>query len=64
MPDFEPHSLDLATSQQQVHELKALLDTSADLGEAVFHDFFEPRAHLRALIGLYNTSLAAPDRLA
>jgi hypothetical protein len=64
MPDFQPHSLDLAACRQQVQELKALLDGSDDLGEAVFHDFFEPRAHLRALVGLYNSSLASPDRLA
>jgi hypothetical protein len=52
MPDFQPHTLDLAACRQQVQELKALLDSSADLGEAAFHDFFEPRAHLRALLGL------------
>jgi hypothetical protein len=64
MPDFQPHTLDLAACRQQVQELKALLDSSADLGEAAFHDFFELRADLRALVGLYNTSLASPDRLA
>lgn len=64
MPDFQPHTLDPAACRPQVQELKALLDGSADLGEAVFHDFFEPRAQLRALVGLYNTSLASPDRLA
>jgi len=64
MPDFQPHVLDLVAGRQQAQELKALLDSSTDLGEAVFHDFFEPRTHLRALIGLYNTSLASPDRLA
>jgi hypothetical protein len=64
MPDFQPHSLNLAACRQQVQELRALLDSSADLAESVFHDFFEPRAHLRALVGLYNTSLASPDRLA
>jgi Domain of unknown function (DUF4263) len=64
MPDFRPHTFDLVACRQQVQELQALLDSSADLGEAVFHNFFEPRAHLRALIGLYNPSLASPDRLA
>jgi hypothetical protein len=64
MPDFQPHALDLAVGRQQVQELKALLDSSADLGEGQLHDFFEPRAHLRALVGLYNPSLASPDRLA
>jgi hypothetical protein len=64
MPDFQPHTLDLAACRHQVQELKALLDSSADIGEAVFHDFFEPRTHLRALVGLYNPSLASPDRLA
>ena len=64
MPDFQPHALELAVCRQQVQELKALLDSSADLGEADFHDFFEPRSHLRALVGLYNPSLLSPDRLA
>jgi hypothetical protein len=64
MPDFQPHTLDLAACRQQVQELKALLDSSPDLREAAFHDFFEPRSHLRALVGLYNPSLASPDRLA
>ncbi|HYT93712.1 MAG TPA: Shedu immune nuclease family protein [Gemmataceae bacterium] len=64
MPDFEAHVLDRSICRQQVQELKALLDGSADLGEAVFHDFFESRLHLRALIGRYNTSLVSPDRLA
>jgi Shedu protein SduA, C-terminal len=64
MPDFEPHTLDLAACRQQIQELKTLLDSSADLAEAVFHDFFEPRAHLRALVGQYNPPLISPDRLA
>jgi hypothetical protein len=64
MPDFQPHALDLAASRDQVQELKGLLDSSADLGESAFHAFFEPRLHLRALVGLYNPSLASPDRLA
>jgi hypothetical protein len=64
MPDFEPHVLDPGVRRQQVLELKALLDTSADLSEAAFHDFFEPRLHLRALIGLYNAEMLSPDRLA
>lgn len=64
MPDFQPHTLDLAACRNQVEELKALLDGSADLGEAAFHAFFEVRPHLRALVGLYNPSLTSPDRLA
>src|SRR4051794_25802084 len=64
MPDFQPHTLDLTVCRQQVQELKALLDSSADLGEAVFHDFFEPRVHLRAMIGRWNSALLSPDRLA
>jgi len=64
MPDFQPHVFDEAACRQQVQELKALLDRSADLGEASFHDFFESRLHLRALIGRYNSILASPDRLA
>src|SRR5438876_7987889 len=64
MPDFQPHALDLAAGKHEVQELKALLDSSADLAEAVFHDFFEPRSHLRALVGLYNPALVSPDHLA
>jgi hypothetical protein len=64
MPEFQPHTLDLAACRQQVQELKTLLNSSADLGETAFHAFFEPRSHLRALVGLYNPSLASPDRLA
>jgi Domain of unknown function (DUF4263) len=64
MPDFQPHTRGREACRQQLQELQALLDSSADLGEAAFHDFFEPRAHLRALVGLYNPSLASPDRLA
>jgi hypothetical protein len=64
MPDFQPHVFDRAACRHQVQELKALLDSSSDLGEAVFHDFFEPRLHLRALIGPYNSALGSLDRLA
>jgi hypothetical protein len=64
MPDFQPHTLEVAACREQVQELKDLLDSSADLGEAAFHNFFEPRSHLRALVGLYNPSLLSPDRLA
>ena len=64
MPDFQPHLMDQFACRQQVQELKALLDSSLELGEAVFHDFFEPRADLRALIGPYNPFVKSPDRLA
>jgi len=64
MPDFQPHLPEQAACRQQVQELKALLDSSADLGEAVLHDFFEPRAQLWALIGPYNPAVPSPDRLA
>src|SRR5436309_2927700 len=64
MPDFQQHTLDLAACRQQVQDLKDLLAGSSDLAEAVFHDFFEPRSHLRALIGLYNDWIGQPDRLA
>src|SRR5271169_3668292 len=64
MPDLEPYTFDPAACRQQVQELKALLDSSADLGETAFDDFFEPRAHLRALVGRYNPSVISPDRLA
>jgi hypothetical protein len=64
MPDFQPYSLDLAACRVQVEELKALLDGSPDIGEAAFRAFFEPRSHLRALIGTYNPSFASADLLA
>jgi hypothetical protein len=47
-----------------VKQLKALLDSSADLGEAAFRDLLESCSHLRALVGLYNRSFEEPDRLA
>src|SRR5207244_7451134 len=58
MPDFLPHTFDAVVCRQQVQELKSLLDSSADIGEAAFHEFFEPRLHLRALIGRLNPALA------
>src|SRR5438046_808260 len=64
MPDFAPHSLDLATGRREVAELQDLLNSAANLGEAVFRKFFKARFNLRALIGLYNASLTSPDRLA
>jgi hypothetical protein len=64
MPDFQPFTFNLIQCQQQIQELKALLASSADLGEAVFHDFFESRLDLRALVGPYNPALLSPDRLA
>jgi hypothetical protein len=63
MPDFEPHALDLTACRTQVQELRALL-ANPDLGEKAFRDFFEPRTHLRALVGLYNPNLARTDLLA
>jgi hypothetical protein len=64
MPDFHHHTLDAAMCRQQLLELRELLDGSADIAEAVFHDFFESRRDLRALIGQYNHFVALPDRLA
>jgi len=64
MPDFQPFTFDLAVCRQEVQDLKALLDSSADLAETAFHDFFASRSHLRALVGPYNPSLLSPDRLA
>ncbi len=64
MLDLKPHCHDWAICRTEVQELQALLDSSPDLGEAVFRNFFEPRLHLRALIGLYNSALFSPDLLA
>jgi hypothetical protein len=64
MPDLQPHILDWTACRTHVQELKTLLDGSDDIGESAFHAFFQPRSHLRALIGCYNPSLAFPDLLA
>ncbi len=64
MPDFQQHRFDPAACREQIQQLKDLLAGSNDLGEAVFHDFFEPRTHLRSLIGHYNGPLLTPDRIA
>jgi hypothetical protein len=64
MPDLQPHTFDPTLCRVQLDELKDLLAGSADLGESVFHDFFEPRADLRALVGRYNSVIVRPDRLA
>ncbi len=64
MPDFVTHDLDWAACREQVQQLKALLDSSADLGESAVRELLEPSSHLRALVGLYNPSLLCPDRLA
>ncbi len=64
MPDFQPYTLDLAACRVQVGELKAFLGTSPALGEKALRKFLLPRTHLPALVGLYNPSLARPDRLA
>jgi hypothetical protein len=64
MPNLEPHDLDWVACRDQVLRLKALLDSSDDLGEAALRELLEPSSHLRAAVGLYNRSLDCPDRLA
>jgi hypothetical protein len=64
MPDFEPPVLDLVAGRDQVQQLKAFLEGSANLGEAAIRKLFKTSAHLRALVGLYNPFLSSPDRLA
>jgi hypothetical protein len=64
MPGFQPHVFDPASGRREVHELKDLLDSSADLDEKRIRSFFEPRTQLRALVGLVNSTLGSPDRLA
>jgi hypothetical protein len=64
VPDFTPYSFDAAACRDQLKDLQALLEGSADIEESVFHDFFEHRTHLRALVGHYNPQLKQPDRLA
>jgi hypothetical protein len=64
MPEFTPHTLNLADARTEVQALKVMLDGSNDLPETAFDEFFETNLHLRALVGLYNPSLFSPDRLA
>jgi hypothetical protein len=64
MPDFSPHAHDWLACREEVHELQSLLNNSATLGETELRKFFEPRLHLRALVGHYNDLLAHPDLLA
>lgn len=64
MPDFQPFAIDLPTCRAELQELRTLLDGSADLTEAEFHDFFAPRANLRSLLGWDNPALLQADRLA
>lgn len=61
MPDFQPHILDLVACRQEVQEFKTLLEGSSSLSEKVLRRHFESHAHLRALIGFYDPSLAYPD---
>src|SRR5262249_204193 len=63
MPDFVPHAIDWTACQAELNQLKALLDSSSDLGEAALRDLLEPSLHLRAVVGLYNSSVGSPDRL-
>src|SRR5947209_7689435 len=63
MPDFRPYTFVLNGCRSEVEELKELLDSSSDLGEKALRKFFEPRLHLRALIGNYDPALF-PDLLA
>jgi hypothetical protein len=64
MPDFVPHHLKLADCRREVLRLKRLLDKSADLGEAELRKVLKGSAHLRALVGRYNTDIINPDRVA
>jgi Domain of unknown function (DUF4263) len=64
MPEFKPHTLDLTKARAAVGELKGMLDGSGDIQEATFHDFFETRPDLQALVGLCNPSCALPNLLA
>ncbi len=64
MPDLAPHAFDPAAGRSQLQQLKALLDSSADLDEKVLRAVFASHADLRALAGVYNPSLLSPDRLA
>jgi hypothetical protein len=64
MPDFVPHTMDALACRVELEELRALLQSSADLKEAVFRRFFAAHRHVSALIGLYNPVIARFDRVA
>jgi hypothetical protein len=64
MPDFQAYIPDLTACRHQLLEFEALLNSSTDIGEAVFREFFAARMDLWALIGFYNPNLSAPDRIA
>ena len=62
MPDFQPHVFDHAACRQQVQELKALLDSSPYLGEAIFHDFFEPTSKEETACSSWEPMFNPPAR--
>lgn len=64
MPDFQPYVPDWTAARQDVSDLKALLDSSADIDEKTFDTFFKSHAHVRALVGMTYSALACPDLLA
>ena len=64
MPEFVPHVIDPRAAHAEVAELRALLQTSADLKEAAFRDFFRSRPHATALIGPYSSSANRSDLIA
>jgi Domain of unknown function (DUF4263) len=64
MPDFVAHALDPVAARVEVADLRALLEGSLDLREAVFRDFFRSRLNVSVLIGPYNPGIQRVDRVA
>lgn len=46
MPDFQPHSLDLAICRTEVMKLKDLLDHNTTLSEKVIRDQLYTQTHI------------------
>ena len=65
MKSFIKHVFDQTACRQQVGELKAFLESSADLQEAKqIRPFFKARPQLAALVGSYNPRISRLDRIA
>ncbi len=65
MKTFSPHQLDIAKCQQELTELKNLLNSKTELDER--NDvlpFFRTRSNLSSFISTYVNDIANPDRLA
>jgi hypothetical protein len=65
MKTFEPITLDYGVLSKELNELKALLNSQTSLKErAEIAPFFKGRKHLSAALGLTNSGVLLPDRIA